>query len=281
VLWFIAIALIVKPLFEDSVFFNDISKFAFIPVVWLAACFLDRRPFSDFGFHLGWGWFLDLGFGLLLGALLVAVIFLIECQAGWIKITGYFVPNSTSMRQFIADFIVAILIFVGVGLSEELVFRGYCLKNIAEDDTARRRSQKFSVLFACVLSSTLFGLSHLVNKGVTPLAVINTILAGLMFGLSLILTGEIAIPIGLHITFDLFESHIFGFPIGGATNTPSIIGLTQSGPELWTGGIYGPVAGLITWPVMLLGTVLILLWIKWRTGGLMIQSRLASPPPFT
>src|SRR4029453_12165000 len=58
--------------------------------VWLAGRFLDRRPFADFGFHFGRGWWLDLGFGLVLGALLMTTIFLAERAAGWVAIAETF-----------------------------------------------------------------------------------------------------------------------------------------------------------------------------------------------
>src|SRR4051812_16776374 len=40
--------------------------------VWLAGRFLDGRPFSDFGFNLAGGWWLDLLFGMVLGGLLIS-----------------------------------------------------------------------------------------------------------------------------------------------------------------------------------------------------------------
>jgi hypothetical protein len=36
--------------------------------VWVAGRFVDRRRFSDFGFRLGRSWWIDLAFGLALGA---------------------------------------------------------------------------------------------------------------------------------------------------------------------------------------------------------------------
>jgi uncharacterized protein len=56
--------------------------------VWLAGRFLDRRPFADFGFHLNARWWLDLFFGLALGALLMTAVFLTELVLGWVKVTG-------------------------------------------------------------------------------------------------------------------------------------------------------------------------------------------------
>jgi CAAX protease family protein len=62
---------------------------------WLMARFIDRRPFADFGFHLSRSWWLDFGFGLLLGAIMITTIFLVEwlagCRCGHRRIVGHWV----------------------------------------------------------------------------------------------------------------------------------------------------------------------------------------------
>ena len=44
---------------------------------------LDRRSLADYGFHLNKGWWLDLGFGLALGTLLMLGIFGVELAKGF------------------------------------------------------------------------------------------------------------------------------------------------------------------------------------------------------
>src|SRR5215211_9267464 len=89
-----------------------------ILTVWLSGRFLDRRPFSAFGFRLGAGWWLDLFFGLVLGALLMTIVFLVELGLGWVRVTGAFEAYGTG-----ATFVISILFpaayFVCVGFSEE------------------------------------------------------------------------------------------------------------------------------------------------------------------
>jgi hypothetical protein len=43
--------------------------------VWLAGRFLDRRLFTEFGFHFNREWLIDFSFGLGLGVLLISLIF--------------------------------------------------------------------------------------------------------------------------------------------------------------------------------------------------------------
>ena len=69
-------------------------------------------------------------------------------------------------------------------------------------------------------------------------------------------TKQLWLPIGLHIGWNFFEGVGFGFPVSGL-DIYHLTRITVSGPELWTGGAFGPEAGLILLPGLLLGTALI------------------------
>ncbi len=100
-------------------------------------------------------------------------------------------------------------------------------------------------------------------------------LIALLLGLGYILTGELAMPIGIHFTWNFFQGYVFGFPVSGSSTGSSVIAIQQGGPALWTGGAFGPEAGLVGILATALGCILILLWVRWRYGKLQLQSRLA------
>jgi hypothetical protein len=58
----------------------------------------------------------------------------------------------------------------------------------------------------------------------------------------------------------------------------TIITIQQSGPELWTGGAFGPEAGLIGIAAIFIGSLLILLWVKSTRQRLAWQDSLAIYP---
>jgi hypothetical protein len=245
--------------------------------MWLAARFLDRRPFADFGLHLNARWWLDLSFGLLLGAVLMGSIFLAELSAGWLRITGSFQTVSPA-APFGLAILEPLVLFVCVGIYEEMLVRGYLLRNLAEGWRFPRIGARGALLLAWLASSLLFGLLHAGNPNATLISTLNISLGGLFLGLGYVLTGELAIPIGVHITWNFFQGNVFGFPVSGGTlSRASFISIEQGGPPLWTGGAFGPEAGLVGVLAMLVGSLLTLLWVRMRQQRLALHLPLAQP----
>jgi uncharacterized protein len=246
--------------------------------VWLAGRFLDRRPFADFGCRLSGGWWLDLLFGMALGALLMTVIFLVELGFGWIAVTGEF-QSLAPGTPFALALLLPAGIFLCVGVYEELLARGYQLRNAAEGFNYPALGPGGAVLLAWVLSSVFFGVLHAANPNATAVSTFNIVIAGLMLGFGYVLTGELAIPIGLHITWNFFQGSVFGFPVSGLKPLgATFLSTDQGGPTLWTGGAFGPEAGLLGPAAMTLGCLLIALWVRLRSGKLSIHTPLAEGP---
>jgi membrane protease YdiL (CAAX protease family) len=254
-----------------------VGLLAALLTVWLAGRFLDRRSFSEFGFRLGAGWWLDLVVGMVLGALLMTAVFLIELGLGWVEVTGSF--ETQGGAPFIISLLFPAAAFVCVGVSEETVFRGYQLKNAAEGLNYPSLGPRGAILLAWVLSSVFFAVLHAANPNATPISTLNIVLAGLMLGFGYVLTGELAIPIGLHITWNFFQGAVYGFPVSGFGDFgPTLLVTEQGGPELWTGGSFGPEGGLLIPAVMLLGISLVALWTRLRTGKVSLHAPIAESP---
>jgi uncharacterized protein len=241
----------------------------------IAGKFLDRRPFKSYGFALDRAWWLDMGFGLALGALLMAVIFGVEYALGWVTVTPTLEP---SQPLFWEDIFFYLLLFISVGIQEEVMSRGYWLRNIAEGLNFRRIGPRAALWISYAISSSIFGLLHFANPNSSWVSTVNLILAGLFLGLPYLLTGELAISIGLHITWNFFQGNVFGFPVSGMRTGTTLITIQQSGPQLWTGGAFGPEAGLIGIAAIVIGSLLILLWVKSTRQRLAWQDSLAIYP---
>jgi membrane protease YdiL (CAAX protease family) len=245
--------------------------------VWFSGRFLDGRPFSGFGLRLNRAWWSDLGFGLLLGAVLMTGIFLAHLAAGWVTVTGSFV--TTNGGTFFPTILAPVVLFVCVGFYEELVSRGYQLTNLAEGLNGVGAGPGGAIALAWVLSSSLFAVLHLSNPNASALGTLNIFLAGMMLGTGYVLTGQLAIPIGLHTTWNFFQGNVFGFPVSGLELPgATFLATRQTGPTLLTGGPFGPEAGLIAPTAMAVGGLLIALRVRRRTGKLGLHLPLAEAP---
>ena len=106
-------------------------------------------------------------------------------------------------------------------------------------------------------------------------AAIANILFLLMFLLALayVRTNSLWLPIGLHFGWNLFEGPVFGFPVSGIA-TPVLIEQRVQGPDIWTGGAFGPEAGLVQ--IASLGVGFATLWLYTRRRA---PPSAPSPPP--
>jgi hypothetical protein len=227
---------------------------------WGCGRWIDRRPFAGFGLHLNARWWLDLGFGLVLGGVLMGGIFVLELQLGWLEIRARHVPPSEG-GSFGAGLAAAALMFVAVGFYEELMSRGYHLRNLAEGLSWPGRIGPMAALtLGTLISSGVFGLLHANNPNATALSSVLIMQAGCMLALGLIVTGELALPIGLHISWNFCQGNVFGFPVSGTDAGARVLAIEQLGDPLWTGGEFGPEAGLLGAIAMLVGAVAIMAW---------------------
>ena len=230
---------------------------------YLVGRFLDRRRFADFGFHLSRSWWLDFGFGLVLGVALMTAIFFAEVAFGWVRVVGYLrtAPNVS----FVGAFVLSIPLFVFVGISEELLIRGYLLTNLAEGFRwFRWVSADAAVAAATLCSSVVFGVLHVFNPNATLTSTLVIVLAGVMLASGYVLTGELGISIGLHISWNFFQTSVYGFSVSGLRLPVTLVATRQVGPRVVTGGPFGPEAGLVGVAAICLGVAAIVWWVRLR-----------------
>lgn len=242
--------------------------------LWLIARWIDKRSFRNFGLHVNLQWKFDLIAGLLLGAGVQTVIFGVGVGAGWYQINGFFKVNGELPSSFLAVFFMLIVVFVIVGIYEELLVRGWLLTNLAEGFS--RYGTVTALGIATGVSSTLFGIMHLLNPGASIIAAVVITLAGLFLALGYVFTGQLGFPIGVHITWNFFQGPIFGKPVSGLTVPATVIETQSVGPNWITGGAFGPEAGVLGIFGIVIGMLGLGIWIKLQHDG-QCYPRIADP----
>jgi membrane protease YdiL (CAAX protease family) len=256
-------------LWWQSIALNVARLGVILLVAWWTARTIDRRPLADYGFHFSAAWWLDFCFGLLLGAALMALVFLIAWLSGWVVVVTTWRADPPGMNFWLA-FLAPFVLYLVVAIAEELLTRGNQIVNLTEGLSAQGHVP--AVFVAWIISSIIFGLLHIFNPHVTWVSITNLALMGFMFGLGFVLTGELALPIGLHLTWNLVQGNFYGFPVSGKMQySTTLIAIQERGPLVWTGGAFGPEAGLLGILATMAGMIAILGWVKWRYGDLSLR----------
>jgi phosphoglycolate phosphatase len=142
------------------------------------------------------------------------------------------------------------------------------IKNLSEGLTGKVIQPRTAIILATLVSSLFFGMLHSINPNASPLGVLNICLAGFLLSAGYLYTGQLALPIGLHISWNFFLGSVFGFPVSGTLwQSGAVIRILQDGPERWTGGAFGPEGGLLGSLTILLGIGVIWFW-KGRGKGI-------------
>ncbi len=208
--------------------------------------YADRRPIRSFGLALDRWAVRDIGIGLLISAIQLGLIFEIERRMCWIRVV-----SSAWNPHF---FRLAVLRWVAVALSEELLVRGYFFQSLD-----RLGGRRFGAVLALGITSAYFGYAHGDNPHAGPAAILFLMISGLEYGVAYLVTRRLWLPISMHFAWNMIEGTVLGFPVSGAPR-PSFLELEQGGPPAWTGGQFGPEAGYLS-PALSLIDIGVLLWL--------------------
>ena len=213
---------------------------------WIARRGLDRRSFRSLGLELGTGWSRDLLVGFAIPIPLFGLIYLFELGAGWLDFQSWGWAERGVLATAVGVLLL-LLAFVAVGFYEELLVRGYYLQNLKDGS---------NLVVAVFATSAAFGLAHLGNPNASWTSTLGIFAAGLFLAYAWLRTRALWLPIGIHIGWNFLQGPVFGFEVSGIP-TPSLVRHVVNGPELITGGAFGPEAGLLVLPAMALGAGLI------------------------
>jgi uncharacterized protein len=190
-----------------------------------------------------------LGAGFMVGIGLITIVCLILIIAGAGTIDG---PQGGAAKVLS----LKLAYTMTMAVVEEVLFRGAIFR-IAE--------RCFGTIVALMLSAILFGIVHLANPHASTVSAIAIALeAGLLLGLVYSATRNLWMPIGVHIGWNFGEGEIFGAPVSGGQGS-GWMRLQTHGPEILTGGDFGPEGSLIAIGVSLIAA-LYCLWLTHRRG---------------
>ena len=221
--------------------------------VFVARRIFDRRSFRSLGLHLNRQAGQDVLVGVGIAVLQTSLVFFLELAFGWLKVER-FAWQQRSPLSVLWGFLLWLVIFIAVGFYEELFSRGYQLQNLEEG---------LNTFWGVLLSSMVFGAAHFLNPNANWFSAVGITLSGIFLAYAYLTTRQLWLPIGLHIGWNLFLGPVFGFPVSGLDSS-GLVQAVVEGPILFTGGGFGPEAGLILLPALGVGALLIWLFTRGR-----------------
>lgn len=219
--------------------------------------YISKQPFNSLG--LNWKYaFKDLFIGILISALIMTFMYLTLLSLGYIEFNGFswWKDDSHTLANFsLASMFTALVVFfqfIVVAWWEELAFRGIILQNITSG---------LNVKWGVLISTLGFGLIHAGNPNATVLSTILIMVITFKLVFAYLKSGQLWLPIGLHLGWNFFQASIFGFASSGHMS-PSLIAQTPVAPDWLSGGVFGAENSILIIPFTLASFYLMHVWIK-------------------
>ncbi len=203
-------------------------------VGWLCGKFLEGLPFRALGAWFTGNWLKDFGLGLLFGAAAICFAALITVIFG---ATSFQFNQAAGQSAILLTLVVSLGIFTLGAAAEEVLFRGYILQTFFRSNL---------ILFAVVLTSLLFGYTHVKNPSASYLSFVNTTLAGIWFAVAYLKTRTLWLAFGLHLAWNWVLGAVLGISVSGINKitTAPLLLPTNTGSTVLTGGDYGIEGGI-------------------------------------
>ena len=131
------------------------------------------------------------------------------------------------------------------GMSEEVLCRGYLMVSIG---------RRYSMWVAILSNSLIFAALHLLNDGISVLALINLVLYGVFASLYFIERGSIWGVAAFHSVWNLVQGNFWGLRVSGIVTECSVFQSTiADNRNIINGGDFGPEGGLAVTIVLAVG----------------------------
>jgi hypothetical protein len=223
-------------------------------ILWIWLALFEKRPFWTLGLEQI-GAAKKYGRGLLIGLLMFSAAVGISALFGYVA-----VESGDPQRQGLAALGGVLVIFFGwvvQGAAEEALTRGWLLPVIGA---------RYRPLLGIIVSSLVFATLHSLNPNLSPIAVLNLALFGLFAALFALYEGGLWGIFSIHSIWNWAQGNLYGFEVSGLPATGvTLFDLMETGPDIVTGGSFGPEGGLSVTVVLVVSCVLV--WVAARRQG--------------
>lgn len=176
--------------------------------------------------------------GAALGWALVLVALLPMMLAGDLQPQFWLAPRAWGLT------ILSLFTLFFGALAVEIAFRGFLFRNLIAVAGPTLATLLLSLVFAFSVTSTL---------NTSPFSFLVSLLLGILFCAAYLRTHALWFGWGLRFGWTASMAVLFGLPVAGSVDYPSVVATEGTGRIWLTGGAYGPEGALFTLLVVLAG----------------------------
>ena len=225
--------------------------------IWLWVRFAGKRPFWTLGWELSSAALPHIVRGMCVSVVMVGLVSGLSVASG-----ASFSPGLVQKFGFAAIGLrlLSLLSFLVQGPAEETLFRGWLLPVLGA---------RYRPWVGVVLSSTIFSLAHALNRGIPLLGFVNLFLFGFCAAIYALREGGLWGAGAWHGVWNWTMGDLLGFTLDGSPHVGLLRSIQSHGPDIVSGGAFGPDGGLACTAVLLAGIVIIGYRTASRRGGQM------------
>jgi membrane protease YdiL (CAAX protease family) len=215
----------------------------FLLATWLVGRLLNKQSWERMGWRRG-GLPARLGRGIALGAAMAALAIGLALVLNRASVRS--TPDGALWLGAAPPLVIGLL---AAALAEELMFRGYPLRRLAE---------AIGPAPALVAISLAFAAAHAGNPQVGAIALGNIALAGVWLSVAFFAPGGMPLAWGAHFGWNAGLALLFDAPVSGyALQVPGVA--YAPGAHAWVdGGPFGPEGGIVASIALIAGTAVLL-----------------------
>jgi len=217
---------------------------AVFAATWLVGRRWSKHSWDQLGWHTDGGLTRRVVRGLGLGGLMAALAVGLAFVAG--RATVHLTHDWGRWPAAAVPLATGILL---AALSEELLFRGFPLRRLAD---------AIGPWTAMILLAAVFGLAHLKNPDATAFSTINIALAGVWLSIAFFSHGGMGLAWGLHTGWNAGLALVFDAPVSGYPFSVPAVEYVPGRHPWVDGGAFGPEGGAVTTVVLVAGTLAVL-----------------------
>ena len=221
---------------------------------WVVGKLLNKQSWDRMGWgrrRLGVSFPRGVGLGALMAAFAIALAFVIDRAT--VRITGDWSAWPSIALPLLVGLVLA-------ALGEELAFRGYPLRRLAD---------AVGPVPAMLVLAVAFGLAHAGNPNATVLSIVNVALAAIWLSFAFFSASGMALAWGAHFGWNAGLAILFDAPVSGYSFKVPVVEYTPGAHPWVDGGAFGPEGGIVTTIALIAGTLAII-----GRGGRLKQPRL-------